>query len=50
MASLCVGADGVDIDLRPPTIGSAPRRSFRFSVGFAELDNDRMMDGLTAQG
>jgi hypothetical protein len=50
MATLYVGTDGVDIDLRPPTIGPAPRRSFRFSVGFAELDEVRMMDGLTAQG
>jgi hypothetical protein len=50
IATLYVGADGVDIDLRPPIIGPAPRRSFRFSVGFAELDEVRMMDGLTAQG
>jgi MFS family permease len=50
MATLNVGADGVDIDLRPPIIGPAPRRNFRFSVGFAELDEVRMMDGLTAQG
>jgi hypothetical protein len=50
IATLFVGADGVDIDLRPPIIGPAPRRSFRFSVGFAELDEVRMMDGLTAQG
>jgi hypothetical protein len=42
--------EGVDIDLRPSIIGPAPRRSFRFSVGFAELDEVRMMDGLTAQG
>lgn len=50
MATLYVGTDGVDIDLRPPTIGPAPRRSFRFYVGFGELDEVRMMDGLTAQG
>jgi hypothetical protein len=49
MATLYVGTDGVDIDLRPPTIGAA-RRNYRFSVGFAELDEVRMMDGLTAQG
>ena len=50
MATLDVGADGVDFDLRPAIIGPAPPRSFRFSVGFAELDEVRMMDGLTAQG
>jgi hypothetical protein len=50
MATVYVGNDGVDIDLRPPTIGPAPKRNFRFSVGFAELDEVRMMDGLTAQG
>jgi hypothetical protein len=50
MATLYVGTDGVDIDLRPPTIGPAPQRNFRFSVGFAELDEVRIMDGLTAQG
>jgi hypothetical protein len=50
MATLFVGTDGVDIDLRPPSIGPAPQRSFRFSVGFAELDEVRIMDGLTAQG
>jgi hypothetical protein len=49
MATVYVGNDGVDIDLRPPTIGRA-RRTYRFSVGFAELDEVRMMDGLTAQG
>jgi hypothetical protein len=50
IATLYVGVDGVDIDLRPSIIGPAPPRSFRFSVGFAELDEVRMMDGLTAQG
>ena len=50
MATLYVGTDGVDVDLRPLTIGSAPRRSYRFSVGFAELDEVRLMDGLSAQG
>lgn len=50
MATVYVGNDGVDIDLRPPTIGPAPNRHFRFSVGFAELDEVRIMDGLTAQG
>ena len=50
MATLDVGVDGVDFDLRPAIIGPAPPRSFRFSVGFAELDEVRMMDGLTAQG
>src|SRR6266436_3792911 len=50
MATLYVGTDGVDIDLRPPTIGPAPQRNYRFAVGFAELDEVRMMDGLTAQG
>lgn len=50
MATVYVGTDGVDIDLRPPTIGPAPKRNFRFSVGFAELDEVRILDGLTAQG
>lgn len=45
-----VGVDGVDIDLRPAVIGAAPARSFRVSVGFAELEEVRLMDGLTAQG
>jgi hypothetical protein len=50
MATLYAGSDGVDIDLQPLIIGPAPKRNFRFSVGFAELDEVRMMDGLTAQG
>jgi hypothetical protein len=50
LATLNVGTDGVEVDLRPWMFGRAPRRSYRFYVGFGELDEIRMMDGLTAQG
>jgi hypothetical protein len=50
LATLKVGTEGVEFDLRPWTFGRVLRRSFRFYVGFAELDEIRMMDGLTAQG
>jgi hypothetical protein len=49
MATLHVGNDGVEFDLRPSPILRAPE-SYRFSVGFAELDEVRLMDGLTVQG
>jgi hypothetical protein len=49
MATLHVGADGVEVDMRPAFIRRAPD-SYRFWVGFAELDEVRIMDGLTAQG
>ena len=49
MATLHVGADGVEVDMRPAFIRRAPE-SYRFSVGFAELDEVRIMDGLTAMG
>jgi len=49
MATLHVGTDGVEVDMRPAFIRRAPE-SYRFSVGFAELDEVRIMDGLTAQG
>jgi hypothetical protein len=49
MATLNVGTDGVEFDLRPAFIRRAPE-SYRFFVGFAELDEVRMMDGLTSQG
>ena len=49
MATLQVGTDGVEVDMRPAFIRRAPE-SYRFSVGFAELDEVRIMDGLTAQG
>jgi hypothetical protein len=49
MATLHVGADGVEVDMRPAFIRRAPE-SYRFWVGFAELDEVRIMDGLTAQG
>jgi hypothetical protein len=48
MATLHVGTDGVEVDMRPAFIVRAPE-SYRFSVGFAELDEVRIMDGLTAQ-
>jgi hypothetical protein len=49
MATLHVATDGVEVDMRPAFIRRAPE-SYRFSVGFAELDEVRIMDGLTAQG
>ena len=49
MATLHVGSDGVEVDMRPAFIVRAPE-SYRFWVGFAELDEVRIMDGLTAQG
>jgi len=49
MATLHVGTDGVEVDMRPAFIRRAPE-SYRFSVGFAALEKDRVMDGLTAQG
>ncbi|HEX7265336.1 MAG TPA: hypothetical protein VF383_14265, partial [Candidatus Dormibacteraeota bacterium] len=48
MATLHVGADGVEFDMRPAFIRRAPE-SYRFWVGFTELNEVRMMDGLTAQ-
>jgi hypothetical protein len=48
MATLHVGTDGVEVDMRPAFILRAPE-SYRFSVGFAELDEVRIMDGLTSQ-
>jgi hypothetical protein len=48
MATLHVGTDGVEVDMRPAFIRRAPE-SYRFWVGFAELDEVRIMDGLTAQ-
>jgi hypothetical protein len=47
MATLHVGADGVEFDMRPAFIRRAPE-SYRFWVSFAELDEVRIMDGLTA--
>jgi hypothetical protein len=49
MATVHVGADGVEVDMRPAFIIRAPE-SYRFWVGFAELDEVRAMDGLTAMG
>jgi hypothetical protein len=49
MATLHVGAEGVEVDMRRAFVRRAPD-SYRFSVGFAELDEVRIMDGLTAQG
>lgn len=49
LPTLAVGVEGVDVYLRPLTI-AAPQRIFRFSVGFAELDEVRTLDGLSAQG
>ena len=48
MATLHVGIDSVEVDMRPAFIRRAPE-SYRFLVGFAELDEIRSMDGLTAQ-
>ncbi len=48
MATLHVGTDSVEVDMRPALIRRAPE-SYRFLVGFAELDEVRSMDGLTAQ-
>jgi hypothetical protein len=50
LATLNVGTDGVEVDLRPLTFGLTLKRTYRFNVGFGELDEVRMMDGLTAQG
>jgi hypothetical protein len=50
LTTVNVGTDGVEVDLRPLMFGRAPRRSYRFYVGFEELDEVRTMDGLTAQG
>ena len=49
MATLHVGTDGVEVDMRPAFIRRAPE-SYRFWLSFAELDEVRIMDGLTAQG
>jgi hypothetical protein len=49
MATVHTGADGVEVDMRPAFIIRAPE-SYRFWVGFAELDEVRVMDGLTAMG
>jgi len=49
LATLHVGSDGVEFDMRPAFIRRAPE-SYRFWVAFAELDEVRVMDGLTAQG
>ena len=48
MATLHVGTDSVEVDMRPAFIRRAPE-SYRFLVGFAELDEVRTMDGPTAQ-
>jgi hypothetical protein len=48
MATLHVGTDSFVVDMRPAFIVRAPE-SYWFSVGFAELDEVRIMDGLTAQ-
>jgi hypothetical protein len=50
LATVNVATDGVEIDLRPLMFGRTPKRSYRFYVGFEELDEVRTMDGLTAQG
>jgi hypothetical protein len=50
LATLNVGTDGVEYDMRPITFGLKMKRSYRFYVGFGELDELRMMDGLSAQG
>jgi hypothetical protein len=50
LATLNVGTDGVEYDMRPVTFGRTLNRSYRFYVGFEELDEVRMMDGLSAQG
>jgi hypothetical protein len=50
LATLNVGTDGVEYDVRPWTFGRPMKRSYRFYVGFGELDELRMMDGLSAQG
>jgi hypothetical protein len=50
LATLNVGTDGVEYDMRPLTFGRALKRGYRFYVGFGELDEVRMMDGLSAQG
>jgi hypothetical protein len=50
MATLYVGTEGVTIDLRPAMVRRTPQRTYRFTVDYAELDEVRVMDGLTAQG
>ncbi|HEX2646872.1 MAG TPA: hypothetical protein VHO95_06565 [Candidatus Dormibacteraeota bacterium] len=50
LATVYVGTEGVTIDLRHSMIQRSPERSYRFTVNYAELDEVRMMDGLTAQG
>jgi len=49
LATLHVGTDGVEFDMRPAFVRRAPE-TYRFWVAFAELDEVRVMDGLTAQG
>jgi len=49
LATLHVGTDGVEFDMRPAFVRRAPE-TYRFWVAFAELDEVRLMDGLTAQG
>ena len=50
MASMSVIQDGVLIDVRPINVGPLQARQQVFKVAFAELDEVRAMDGLTAQG
>jgi len=50
LASVNVGTEGVEYDMRPWMFGRASRRIYRFYVGYGELDEVRTMDGLTAQG
>ena len=50
LTSISLIPDGVSIDLRPINVGRLRARQQVFSVGFAELDEVRMMDGLAAQG
>ena len=50
IATLYVGTQGVTIDLRPTLARRTPQRTYRFTVDYAELDEVRLMDGLTTQG
>lgn len=50
MAAISVIQDGVSIDIRPINIGPLQARQHEFRVAFAELDEVRAMDGLSAQG
>lgn len=50
LTTMSLVPDGVVVDLRPINIGRLRARQQVFSIGFAELDEVRAMDGLASQG